>query len=361
MKAAILIPVLTCKDAVGADALAMARVLDDLGIEARVFCLSSTGVERKTWPAEELPAFAGGPQDLVIYHFSTGWPAAVEILRRCRGFRVVKYHNITPAAFFKDYSADYQGACEAGRRELSTMANLGCELYLGDSAYNLDELLEAGAPRERGGVLPPFHRVEEIVQAEADTHLVDTLTDGSRNFLMVGRVAPNKGHLDLVDAFAAYVRGYSESARLILLGKIDPRLERYTHAIRERIDDYGVGNQVVWINGASEAQLKAAYLASHVFLLLSQHEGFCVPLIESMAMGTPIIAHASSAVPETLGDAGICWEENDPWLYAASADRLFKDDELRNNLMTTARQRYQDNYLVDVLRRRFLEHLAPVL
>ncbi|WP_371280557.1 glycosyltransferase family 4 protein [Dokdonella sp.] len=361
MKAAILIPVLTSKDAVGADAIAMAQALEDLGIETRVFCLSSMDVERKTWPAERLPAFAGGPGDLVIYHFSTGWPTAVEILGRCRGFRVVKYHNITPATFFKDYSADYQAACEAGRRELATMAQLGCELYLGDSAYNLEELLEAGAPRDRGGVLPPFHRVEEIVQVEADTNLVDTLTDGSRNFLMVGRVAPNKGHLELVEAFAAYVRGYSDSARLILLGKIDPRLENYTSAIRQRIDEFGVGQQVVWINGASEAQLKAAYLASHVFMLLSQHEGFCVPLIESMAVGTPIVAHASSAVPETLGDAGICWEENDPWLYAASAARLFSDDDLRNELLMTARKRYQDTFAVDVLRQRFLQHLAPVL
>lgn len=361
MKAAILIPVLTSKDAVGADAIAMANVLDSLGIETRVFCLSSTDVERKTWPADDLPAFAGGPGDLVIYHFSTSWPTAVDILGRCRGFRVVKYHNITPAAFFEDYSADYHAACEAGRRELSTIASLGCDLYLGDSAYNLEELIEAGAARERGGVLSPFHRVEEIVQVEADTPLIDFLTDGSRNFLMVGRIAPNKGYLDLVDVFAAYVSGYSGSARLILLGKTDPRLQSYTDAINERIDERGVGDRVLWINGASEAQLKAAYLASHVFMLLSQHEGFCVPLIESMAVGTPIVARASSAVPETLGDAGICWEENDPWLYAASAARIFDDDELRGDLLEQGRRRYRETYSVEVLRKRFVSYLAPLL
>lgn len=361
MKAAILIPVLTSKDAVGADAIAMAVALEELGIETRVFCVSSAEVERKTWPAEQLTAFAGGPQDLVIYHFSTGWPAAVEILRRCRGFRVIKYHNITPAEHFKGYSTDYQAACEAGRSELSAMARLGCEMYLGDSAYNLGELIEAGAPRERGGVLPPFHRVEEIVQAEADTNLIDTLTDGAKNFLMVGRIAPNKGHLDLVDAFAAYVQGYSNSARLILLGKIDPRLASYTDAINERIHERGVADKVLWINGASEAQLKAAYLASHVFMLLSKHEGFCVPLIESMAVGTPVVAHASSAVPETLGDAGICWEENDPWLYAASAARLFEDDDLRGDLLEQGRRRYREFYSVAVLRKRFVSYLAHLL
>lgn len=361
MKAAILVPVLTSKDAVGADVLAMQRILQEVGIDVRVFCLSATGVECKTWPIERMVEFAGGPNDLVIYHYSTGWPAAVDALRRCRGYRVVRYHNITPPIHFKNVSADYERACESGRREIETVAKLGCELYLGASAYNTGELIQAGAPRERGAVLSPFHRVAEIVEAEADIPLLNELTDGSRNFLMVGRVAPNKGHLDLIDAFGAYVRAYAEPARLVIVGKIDPRLERYTKAIEERIEDLDLGECVMWINGASEAQLKAAYLASHVFMLLSEHEGFCVPLIESMAIGTPIIARATSAIPETLGDVGISWESQDPWLYAASAARLFTDSDVRNNLRERGRARFRNEYSVDVLRTRFLAQLEGVL
>ncbi len=361
MKAGILIPVLTSKDAVGADALAMARILEDLGIETRVFCLSASGVAHRTFPADQLPGFAGGSGDLVIYHFSTGWPAAIELLGRCRGFRVVKYHNITPPEFFSGVSGDYETACRNGRREIAAVATLGCELYLGASSYNLDELRSAGMPEDRGGVLAPFHRVGEIVEAEADVALIDTLTDGAKNFLMVGRVAPNKGHLALVDAFDAYVQGWSDAARLVIVGKIDPRLQRYTDAITGRIEAYGLGDRVMWINAASEAQLKAAYLCSHVFMLMSRHEGFCVPLIESMAIGTPVVAHASSAVPLTLGDAGILWEEDDPWLYAASAARLFADDELRADLLARARRRYREEFSLDVLTRRFTDYLEPVL
>ena len=361
MKAAILIPVLTSKDAVGADALAMAQILDELGIETRIFCQSSSGVQRRTWPAEEMAAFAGAPGDLVIYHFSIGWPAAIEQLRKCAGFRIVKYHNITPPRFFENYSIEYRDACERGRREIAAIATLGCELYLGASAYNLHELNSAGVPPGRGGVLAPFHRVGEIVEAEADVGLIDALTDGARNFLMVGRIAPNKGHLDLVEAFSAYVRAYADPARLILLGKIDPRLHAYTETIQRRIDDHGLTQHVQWINAASEAQLKAAYLASHVFMLMSEHEGFCVPLVEAMALGTPIVAHASSAIPETLGDAGILWEEQDPWLHAASAARLFSDDDLRGDLLERGRRRYQQIFSNDVVRQRFLEYLEPVL
>ena len=361
MKAAILIPVLTSKDAVGADAMAMAQILDELGIETRIFCQSASGVQRKTWPVEEMSTFAGGKDDLVIYHFSIGWPAAIDQLRKCRGFRLVKYHNITPPRFFDGYSSEYKDACERGRSEIATIAALGCELYLGASAYNLNELSEAGVPLGRGGVLAPFHRVEEIVLAEADTDLINALTDGARNFLMVGRIAPNKGHLNLVEAFSAFVRAYSDPARLILVGKIDPRLHTYTDAIRHRIDELGLVDHVLWINGASEAQLKAAYLSSHVFMLMSEHEGFCVPLIESMALGTPIVAHASSAIPETLGDAGIAWEETDPWLHASSAARLFADDELRGNLLECGRRRYKETFANEVLRKRFVGYLEPVL
>ncbi len=361
MKAAILIPVLTSKDAVGADALAMAAILDDLGIDVRIFCNSSSGVERKTWPAEKLHAFAGGPNDLVIYHFSTGWPDAVNLLKRCRGYRIVKYHNITPARYFEPYSAEYHGGCEKGRRELALIADLGCELYLGDSAYNLDELIAVAKKKFASGILPPFHRVEELVAAQADIPLLDALTDGAKNFLMVGRVAPNKGHLNLIDAFSAYVRSHSQPARLLLVGKIDARLKTYTQAIQQRIDTLDLAAQVVWIDAATEAQLKAAYICSHVFMLMSEHEGFCVPLIESMALSTPIVAHASSAIPETLGDAGIAWEEQDPWLYAASAARLFADDTLRGDLLDRGRRRYREKFANPVLRKCFLKYLEPIL
>lgn len=361
MNVGILIPVLTSKDAVGADALAMAAILEDMGLQVRIFCLSASGVDRAAHEADQLPEFAGGPGDLVIYHYSTGWALAIELLKRCRGFRIVKYHNITPPEFFEGYSDDYRTACENGRKELEQVAALGFDRVLGASEYNLEELIAAGAPRERSHVLAPFHRVAEIVEAEADLVLLDRLGDGARNFLMVGRVAPNKGHLELIDAFDAYVQGYSGAARLIVVGKSDPRLDRYTGAIRQRIDEYGLGDRVLWIESASEAQLKAAYLASHAFMTHSRHEGFCVPLIEAMALGTPIVAHASSAIPETLGDAGLLWSEDDPWLYASSAARLFADDALRAGLLDCAHRRYRERYSVDVLTAQFKALLEPLL
>ncbi|WP_395679649.1 glycosyltransferase family 4 protein [Dokdonella sp.] len=359
MKAAILLPVLARHDAVGNDALSMARILRERGIDTRVFCDVAVGVEEPTWRCDALLDFAGGPGDLVIYHFSVGAPAALDILRRARGYRVVRYHNITPPEFFVPYSQTHSDACLAGRAEIEPVARLGCERYLGASHYNLAELVAAGAPAERGAVVAPFHRVDDLIAAEADLDLLDRLGDGARNVLMVGRVSPNKGHVELVDAFAAYVDGYGDPARLILVGKSDPRLSGYTDAIRERIAHHRLGARVLWLEDVNEARLKAAYLASHAFVTLSRHEGFCVPLIEAMALGVPVIARATSAIPETTGNGGLVWDTADPWPYAASVARVASDRECRGPLLDAARGRYDTEFAPDVLRERFLAALEP--
>lgn len=361
MKAAILLPVLAGRDAVGNDALMMARLLRERGIDTRVFCTVAVGVDEPTGQPDELVAFAGGPDDLVIYHFSVGWPPALDLLRRVRGYRVVRYHNITPPHFFAPYASNYEEACAAGRAEIGAVARCGAELFLGDSRYNLDELIAHGAPAERGAVLAPFHRVEHLLDAEADLALLDELSDGSHNVLMVGRVAPNKGHVALVDAFAAFVDGWGDPARLLIVGKTDPRLQGYLDRIHARIAEHRLGDRVWWLDNLSEAQLKAAYLASHAFMTLSEHEGFCVPLIEAMALGTPIIAHGSSAIPETVGAGGIVWDESDPWLHGASLARLRDEADGRNRLRFAARRRFDAMFATAVMRERFFTLLGDAL
>ncbi|MEP7044316.1 MAG: glycosyltransferase family 4 protein [Dokdonella sp.] len=362
MKAVIMTPVLAGADAVGNDVLAMAHVLRERGIETRLCCNVAVGIDEGILPPERVLDFAGGADDLLIYHFSVSWPAALEVLGHARGFRVVRYHNITPPQFFAEYGAiDYEHACASGRAEIPAVAALGCELYLGASAFNNEDLLAAGVPRERCAVLPPFHRIGHLLDAEADLGLLDQLNDGTRNVLMVGRVAPNKGHVELVDAFAAYVDGYGDPARLIIVGKSDPRLQAYPERIQAHIDTHRLGDRVWWLDSLSEAQLKAAYLASHAFMTLSRHEGFCVPLVEAMALGVPVVAYGSSAIPETVGDGGIVWADADPWLYAASLARLAADEPFRNGLRETARRRYEREFSPHVLRERFLRLLEPAL
>jgi glycosyltransferase involved in cell wall biosynthesis len=361
MRAVILLPVLAGADAVGNDAIAMAHLLRARGIETRLCCDASFGVDEPTYPTRGALDFAGSPGDLLIYHFSMGWPAAIDILRRARGFRVVRYHNITPPEFFEGLSIDHQATCADGRAEIPAIADLGCESYLCDSAYNASELIAAGVPRDRTAVVAPFHRVEPLLHAKADMALLGELGDGAHNVLMVGRIAPNKNHVDLIDAFAAFVDGYGDPARLIIVGKADPRLARYSEQIHARIDAHRLGSRVRWFESLGEAQLKTVYLASHAFMTLSRHEGFCVPLIEAMAIGVPVVALASSAMPGALGDGGILWPETDPWLYAASLARLREDRDFRNDLRDAAYRRYRSEFAPAVLAERFFRVLEPAL
>src|SRR5262249_45175604 len=153
-----------------------------------------------------------------------GWDDGLTYVREARCKRVVKYHNVTPPEFFDDLSRDYLHACRVGREELEAVAGAGCDRYLFDSEYNMRELFEVGAEEGRSWVVFPFHRTECLQTAEADVSLLDAFRDGKTNFLSVGRLAPNKGHLLLITAFAIYHHEYNPNSRLLIVGKEDPAL-----------------------------------------------------------------------------------------------------------------------------------------
>lgn len=351
MNIGVLVPVLSDKDAVGTDALEMAAALERLGHRVRVFAQTTVGRVGKTSKPAALAEFVAAPDDLVIYHFSFGWPPALGLLRSLKCRRVVRYHNITPPQFFEGYSPEYMAACESGRAEITPLAELDCELYLGASPFNLEDFLDAGVAPERTAVLPPFNRIDRLVNAHADLTLLDRYRSGASTWLSVGRLAPNKHHLDLVDAFAAYRRAYDESARLLVIGRADSRLASYTGAVRGRIDQLGLGDAVHFMSDVNDGELKAAYLVADALVSLSAHEGFCVPLAEAMALGTPIVGRAAGAVAWTAGDAALIWDESDPYLYAASVARLREDAALRMRLRERGLARTHDAFSTETLLR----------
>src|SRR5262249_30594675 len=154
--------------------------------------------------------------------------------------RIVKYHNVTPPVFFDDLSRDYLHACRVGREEIEAVAHTGCDRYLFDSDYNMHELFEVGADPARSAVVHPFHRTEYLQRKEAALPLLDAFRDGRTNFLTVGRLAPNKGHLLLIAAFAIYHHEYNPNSRLFIVGKQDPSLDGYTGYLRGLATGFGM-------------------------------------------------------------------------------------------------------------------------
>lgn len=353
MKIALLAPSLTAHDAVGTDVLEMAAALRQAGHDVRLYADHSQGIHDSVHAPAGLERWLG-PRDLVIYHYSIGWPRVEQQLATLRCRRVLRYHNITPPEFFQGWSREHVRSCAAGRAGLATVATLGFDLAWACSAYNRDELVQAGLPPERSLVLAPFHRCEALLDQAADSALLDRYDDGRRNILMLGRVAPNKGHIALFDAFACYRREYDAEARLLVVGKHDRRLGRYSRHLRERCAALDISAQVHFLDNVDDARLKACWLVADALLMLSEHEGFCVPLVEAMALGVPIVARDSSAIGQTLGEAGLLWQESDPRLYAASLARLMRDADSAELLRLCGRARYREQFAPAVLRTQLL-------
>jgi len=360
MAIAILTPSITTGDAVSNDVLGMYRVLQEHD-NVRIFAESWNIDEPRILPSPRVKSFLRQPTDILIYHYSRGWNPGLEMLNELNCRKVIKYHNVTPPEFMATYSSDLANMCMEGRRQLAPIAQSNCDLFLSASAYNMGELVAAGASADKSFVVAPFHHVNRLNSIEADARVVNQYQNGGVNIFTVGRVAPNKGHVALIQAFAAYHRDYNQNSRLIIVGKEETRLAKYSKLLRQLIKRLGLKHAVNFAGGVSDHELKAYYNVADVFLMTSEHEGFCVPLVEAMAMKVPITAYASSAIPETVGPAGILWDERNPYLLAESISAIVKDKGLARGLSAMGWRRYQQLFTNEQIRKHFLSALNAVL
>jgi glycosyltransferase involved in cell wall biosynthesis len=350
----------SARDAVGHDVLQMQRLLSAGGHEVALFSSHWFKPDPNTQDISQADAFLGDdPSAVLIYHHAIGWSAAVELVRRAACVRVVRYHNVTPARFFAGCGGGAAKLCWQGREELRLLAQPGCDLYLSASAYNQGELVRAGADPGRCRVLPPFHQVDRMLAAAPDGEVLRACRDAAAiNLLFVGRQAPNKGHRFLIEALAALAGHYEPRSRLLLVGREEPSLVAYGNQLRDQARRLGVHDRVVFISEASEAALRAYYEASAALVVTSEHEGFCVPVVEAMALGVPLVAWGTSAIPETVGEAGLVWDEPDPFLLAESIACLAGEPAVRQRLAERGRRRFAEHFSNARIAERFAQALT---
>ena len=334
----------------------MQNVLRQRGHDVRLFANESPSTI-DVFPLSKIRKFLKEPHDILIYHYSMGWNFGLDLLEDLTCRKIVKYHNITPPEFFAGISIDYETVCSQGREQVKDIATANCDLYLADSQYNAEELIQEGAERSKCVVVPPFHHIDKLAQLAPDTSVLDQYVNSTLNILMVGRVAPNKGHGSLIEALAVYRHLYHGKARLLIVGKEAPQLSTYSQWLRQLATSKGLDGSVIFAGGVSDEQLKAYYLAADFFMLTSEHEGFCVPLVEAMAMKVPIIAFASSAIPGTIGEAGLVWEQRNPYLLAESIDYLDRNESVSAALGQMGRRRYEQVFSNDRIAEEFLRTL----
>jgi glycosyltransferase involved in cell wall biosynthesis len=284
--------------------------------------------------------------DAAIYHHSIGTEITPHLIKFA-GPKCLIYHNITPGEFFEAFRPEFAQILYKGRHDLAQLGQ-HFQISVGDSAFNAAELAQDGF--QNPGVLPLAIDPSKWT-FPPDPAIMQQLQDGRTNLLFVGRFAPNKKQDDLIVAFSHYLQ-LDPDARLILVGKPESE-DPYVVHLRDLITRLGLTDAVLLPGSIVDAQLAAYYRSAHLFWSMSEHEGFCVPLIESMWFDVPILAFKSSAVPETLADAGLMFtDKTDMAGLAALAHLVVGDSALREKLIRAQRRR----------RRVFLpDKVSPVL
>ncbi|HLF41132.1 MAG TPA: glycosyltransferase family 4 protein [Acidimicrobiia bacterium] len=350
------LPTFAGGDAIGNHVLRLQRVLRSAGFESEIFADEvKPAVRRHARHYREFSP-ADGPPPWLLYHLSTGSPMAgflAEQAERCP--LAVYYHNITPAKFFERWEPEAAKSVRGARDELRRLAAV-TRLAMANSTHSADELAAEGYPDPQVvPVLVDFSEYDAPSDASATARLQRAARDGGAHWLFVGRLAPNKCQHDVIAAFAAHRAVFDPAARLSLIG--GKTSELYHRALELLVSELGVEGSVDFADHVTFAELLAYYRSASVFVSLSQHEGFCVPVLEAMHVGIPVVALAASAVPETVGDGGLLLPGSDPLLVATAVDRVLSDAPLRERLVASGRER-TECYSLAHSGRRFLDVLA---
>jgi glycosyltransferase involved in cell wall biosynthesis len=330
------VPAAYVGDAVGDHARTLRGWLRDWGHDAEVFAIEiEQSLVNDVRPWTDAWSRVG---DVTILHFATASPMT-EAFAGLPGARVLHYHNVTPAHFFAPYDVALSQVTLQARRELATLAER-TDLSYGVSEFSCDELRALGF--RDAGMLPLAMDLDRLRAAPQVPALERVLDDGLANVLFVGRLAPNKkieDHLRLAEQYRRYI---DLDYRFIFVGRSDA-VPAYFTALRALVMDHGLAPDRIWFTGAvPDAELAAYYRQADAYVSLSEHEGFGAPLVEAMAMDVPVLAYAATAVPETLGGAGVAFAPKDLEYAAELLGALVYEEPLRNAVLNRQRQRVRD-------------------
>jgi glycosyltransferase involved in cell wall biosynthesis len=287
---------------------------------------------------------ACGSQGVLVYHASIGEPMVAAFLRSRHEPIVLVYHNITPAKYFADLDETFAELLVLGRDELEFIRPRVARAIT-DSQFNATELEAIGYEDVR--VIPPVVDPLRLVRTTPDAGMTTHLERSFRDpmLLFVGQLLPHKRPDLLVESMHAAVTYLGLNATMLLVGQ--NRFSRYADAISAQIHELNLP-QVHVVGLVDDATLAAMFRHAAAFVTVSEHEGFCVPLLEAMAFDVPVIARACAAIPETVGDGGLVLP---PWagaeLIAEAIVRVIADTSLHADLVARGRQRLDELTALD--------------
>jgi glycosyltransferase involved in cell wall biosynthesis len=331
-------------DAIGHEVLGIQRVLRNAGYHSDIYVeTADPRLEDLTLDYRDMVGSVG-PDDILIHHFSIGSRAS-RTAYALPGRMALVYHNITPPEYFIGVHKDLVKLCFRGRRELTAYIDR-CELALGDSEYNREELQALGFPSTAVlPVVPDFSHLDTAATS-AQVLFARRFDDDATNVMFVGRVIPNKKFEDIIRAFHVYRTRFNVRSRLLLVGSYGG-FERYLAMLHALIARLGT-TDVHFLGHVSNEELSALYDVADVFLCASEHEGFCVPIVEAFHKRVPVLAYASTAVPATMDGGGVLYTTRDHEHIARLIDAVVDDERLEEAVLAS-----QDEALNRLRQRNF--------
>ncbi len=342
-------------DAISNEARHLRALFRGWGLASEIYCQSGRILPELRGDARDLGLARTeiGPDDLVLLHLSIG-AEVNDIFPTLPGPKVLRYHNITPSSYFRALNDHIAHQLEWGRAQMRALAG-AADLNLAVSAYNARELEAEGYREVR---VHPLALALRRLDAEPNRGILDRYGDGKLNILFVGRCAPNKRLEDLLHALY-YTQTFVEPAtRLIHVGSF-AGTEQYLALLRTIARDLKL-EHLDFVGSVPEDHLRAYYKVAHVFLCMSEHEGFGIPLLEAMQADVPVMAHASAAVAETLDGAGFLFHEKIFDELAEWIPRVGRPGPLRESILAGQRARLRRYAEFDV-EGRLREYLSPWL
>ena len=322
-------------DAIGDEAWHLRNFFRSRRFNSDIYRLTcDRDLEEESRPFLSFPAQE--PGDIAILHFALPSPLTQGLIES-RGKRVIIHHNITAPEFFAGFSEEMVNLAQAGRAELATLAP-HVDLALADSEFNCQELRGLGFKKPE--VFPLYIDFAKY-EKPASRFVRSLFADDRTNILFVGRVVPNKKIEDLIRVVFYYKKYISPLVRLIIVGKTGSLPKYYESLVCMADEFYLKPEEIVFTGHLPDEEMYAVYRACHVFLSMSEHEGFCLPLIESMIFDLPVVAFNSTAVPGTLDGAGVLINTKRVDLAAELVARVAHDADIREAVIDGQRRRLE--------------------
>lgn len=326
-------------DAIGNSVLRFHKFLRSKGIKSRIIAITiDDEVREYCTPFNE---YKEENDSLKIYHYAISSPINDYFLKNT-GNNILIYHNITPSEYFTGFSEELVSLTEKGRNELALFPDK-FNLVIADSNFNASELKTIGF---RNIKTFPIMISRKDYDGDCSESYMDMFNDGKKNILFVGRITPNKKIEDLIKFLSLYKKIISNDVRLIIAGNVNS-VPHYFSSILTLKNDLGLDLEDLFFTGHIPfRELISVYKSADLFLSMSEHEGFCLPLIESSFFNIPVIAYNAGAVGETLDGSGILIGNKDLERVVMVAEKVLNDESISIKLSEAARSR-AENYEIE--------------